>query len=214
MKQRNSLFGSIETTAKPESIAPVDVIQATARLRAELSDGEPVVSVCSASLHRGVAKISAGLAQALALTTSERVLVLESNLRVPSVHTLLDLSLSPGLTEFVTGEAKFEDVVRETSMHSLLGVTGGEATGVRFQEFFATERYASIVALARERFRFTFINTPPLLLCPETAITVNQTDGVILVVSADRERKPEVADAVEMLSGLNARILGTILSHG
>ena len=68
------------------------------------------------------------------------------------------------------------------------------------------------VAEARAAYEIVIFDTPPLLPVTDAAVTAAVADGVILVVRHGKTRREQVADALDALASVDARVLGTVLS--
>ncbi len=89
----------------------------------------------------------------------QRVLLLDGNLRHPSIHEFLGLSRDSGLSEFLQGSATAEQVVTKTDLPNLFVVTAGAASGNPTQ-LLNTRRMSDFLALIRQQFDWVFLDAP------------------------------------------------------
>ena len=137
-----------------------DAVRLCGTLRAAAAESDRVILMSSAYPREGVSTITAQLGQALAMMSHEPVLLLDTNLRHPSLHELLHVSQEPDLTDYLRGAADFDGVLHSTSIVRLCVLPAGKAAASGTAEIVQSERYAELLELARKRFRYV-IPTPP-----------------------------------------------------
>lgn len=158
------------------------------RERKQLADLSSI-ALSSPAVGDGKTTTAINIAGLLAHDPQTRVLLLEADLRAPSVARRLGLAESPrrrGLTD-VLGRpgVAFDSVVERYSPLNLHVVTAGEASG-HPHDLIASPRFGEILGEARRRFDFVIVDSPPLVPFPDCRIISSWVDAFIIVVAAHR----------------------------
>jgi capsular exopolysaccharide synthesis family protein len=168
-----------------------------------MSDGLHVVAITSPSVGDGKTTTSVNLAGALAHRRDARVLLIDADLRRPSVSPLLGLADLPGRLGFVDaisdGALTLERAVTHLPAFNLNVLPAGRLSDDPF-ELLRTPRVGELLQEARRRYDFVIVDTPPVLLVPDSRILESWVDGFLLVVSANRTRRRLVAEALNLLA--------------
>lgn len=187
-----------------------DGICLAARIKASCFEMDRSIVVTGAMDGEGASTIAAQIAVSLALMREGRVLLLDANLRSPSLHLRFDVQQTPGLSDVIQGKATLRDAIVGTEIPGLSLLPAGNIV-VDFRSLLLSEQCSHIISAARQHFRFVIIDSPPMLKVADTALVATRADGVVLVVSADVRRKSEVAEMKQILDGLKAKVIGTVL---
>ncbi|OYD13703.1 hypothetical protein CH333_10275 [candidate division WOR-3 bacterium JGI_Cruoil_03_44_89] len=170
------------------------------------------VMVTSATQEEGKTTISANLATVLAGGGSE-VLLVESDLRRPSLSKLFGVNRKPGLSDYLIDEAQLEDVLRCTDVKGLHLLPSG-STPVSPPELLDSARMRELIQKLSTTYDMVFFDSPPILPCTDGLIIASMLDGVILVVQTKGPRRELIASAQSALLAVDAKILGCILNRG
>jgi capsular exopolysaccharide synthesis family protein len=168
------------------------------------------VAITSASPGDGKSTTVANLATAFA-QQGLRVIVFDCDLRRGSLHKILRIPRSPGLTQAIASGAELSAVARETSVANLSIVT----TGVQPpnpSELLGSQRLRELLLQAQEQYDLVLIDTPPVLAAPDASVLASMVDGVILLVRVGATTRTAARTAQERLNLVGARILGTVLN--
>lgn len=168
--------------------------------------------ITSANRGEGASSVASSLAIALARDDQRRVLLVDANVRQPSLHTLFTLPRETGFIDFISGKAAFEKVVKGTSHPHLKVITSGVPPE---ENTFAA--YSSISGEIKksveENFDWIVYDSAPVDSSPDTLMTVTLADGVLLVVQAEKTRWQSIKKAKGNLESMGANILGIILNR-
>ena len=140
-----------------------------------------------------------------------RVLIVEADLRRPVLHRTLSLANKPGLVDFLTGTATFEEVCR--SLPSGVTVIPGQVAREDAGSMLASSRAKELLDMASARFDLVLVDSPPLLAVPDNLLLVGGLDRVILVVKANGTSKRDLRKAQAALQQANAQVLGVVLNQ-
>jgi capsular exopolysaccharide synthesis family protein len=184
------------------------------KLRASLvsiavPSGLHTILVAAPRHGEGATTVGIGLANALAKERDSRVLLLEGNLRTPSLSSVLPLAMDSGLTDFIAGRAAPEALVVRLDGLGFSVIAAGAASS-QPMDFDLME---SLLARLRPQFDFIVIDGPPINSYADASILATKVDGVILVVEADRTPVSDAEMAKRQLDKVGARILGVVLNR-
>ena len=166
--------------------------------------------VTSTAAEEGKSTTLANLGVTFAQAGHEVILV-DSDLRRPSLHRLFDLPNEYGLTTALLSETA-GPVLQPTPVERLRVLTSGPLPP-NPAELLSSRRCARLIAELRDRAEFVFFDCPPIVAVTDAAILARQVDGVVLVVSAGRTRWEHAARARQLLERVQARVLGVVLTN-
>ena len=168
-----------------------------------------VVLVTSSLPGEGKTTSLCNLAIAMAAAQS-RVLVVEADLRRPTVAGLLGLEPAAGLTDVLTGRAQSHQVIQRWG--GMIDVMASGPLPPNPSELLASRQMTVMLAELRERFDVVLVDSPPLLPVTDAAAVAPATDGAVLVCRFDKTTREQVGRAVEALRAVSAPLLGTLLT--
>jgi protein-tyrosine kinase len=171
-----------------------------------------VIAVTSPGAGDGKTVTSINLAGALAHGAQARVLLIDADLRRPTVATRLGLADGDtrGLADAVTNEGtRIQDVTRTVDGFNLSVVPAG-VTAVPIHELLRSARLEAVLNEARHLYDFIVLDTPPLLPVFDTALLARLVDGVLVVVAANRTPRKMLGEALNLLDP--AKVLGIVFN--
>jgi protein-tyrosine kinase len=171
-----------------------------------------VVAVTSPAAGEGKTLTAINLAGALVRGNEARVLLIDADLRRPSVARQLGLTeAAAGLAEVLTdGATHLAQVVQTVEPFHLDVVTAGSAK-TAIHQLLRSPRLESLMKEARERYDFIVIDTPPLLPVFDSALLAKASDGVLMVVSANQTPRKLLGEALNLLDP--AKVLGLVFNR-
>ena len=141
----------------------------------------------------------------------KRVLIIDADLRNPSLHRALGVDNGAGLSNYLAGAAKATDVIRATdSPHLMFMPTGPLPPSPA--ELLMGPRLLSLLSIAGEKFDQVIIDGPPVMGLADAPILANIATGTLLVVEAGQTRVATARDAVKRLVAARAHVVGTLLT--
>lgn len=182
---------------------------AAALHHAQLANGLKVVMISSAVAGEGKTLTASNLALTLSESYQRTVLLIDGDLRRPSLDTVFQLDGSIGLSE---GLIAFEE--RKMPLHAvsptLTILPAGRATSDPMAGL-TSERMARLIAEAREAFEWVIIDTPPVGLLTDAKLLASMVDGTVLVVKADSTPYDLVQRAIHSIG--RDKVLGAVLNR-
>ncbi|MBX9757154.1 MAG: polysaccharide biosynthesis tyrosine autokinase [Beijerinckiaceae bacterium] len=140
-----------------------------------------------------------------------KVLLVDADLRNPSMHRVLGVENGAGLSNYLIGAAEASEVSKESGVAGLTVMTTGPLPP-NPAELLAGPRFASLLTVASDNFDIVIIDGPPVMGLADSTIIGSLAAGTLLVVESGGARRAVVRDAVKRLDFARARILGVLLS--
>lgn len=149
---------------------------------------------------------------ALALAEADRnVLLVDGDMRRPSLSRYLSVVGSVGFSTVLSGAASLDDVLQESNFPRLTVLTAG-AIPPNPSELLGSMTAKKLLSDLRARFDYVIIDTSPLLAVTDGAILAAESDGAIILVRAGETRREQLTNATGILRDVGAPVLGSILS--
>ncbi len=140
-----------------------------------------------------------------------RVLIIDADLRTPSISKIFKISSAPGLTDVLEGKISFEDTIQNLGF-SLYVLPAGE-TVFNPVSLLGSSIMSEVIKKAKEQYEIIFINCADLKNFSDAVILAPIMDGIILVVNEGRVERQVVKTAVAPLELKNANLIGVILNN-
>ncbi len=184
--------------------------------------------VTSAFVQEGKTLNAVNLALSLA-QAGNRVLLIDADLRKPNVHRVFGLPRSPGLSDYVLGdyrreevvgtisdvllgEFEIEEVLKTPGMDNLHTIPAGTKPP-NPTELLSSERFRELLQEAKQTYDFILVDAPPVLPVADATEIAPLMDGVLLVYTVDRIGRGVLKRAKSTLDNVEARVLGVILNN-
>jgi len=171
-----------------------------------------VIMVTSAIAGEGKSITALNLALSLAQEMDHTVLLVDADLRKPSIHRYLDLNPVAGLADILEERADMGTALIHTGIGRLVVLPAGKVTHNPV-ELFTSQRFAQFIQDIKHRYRdrYVIIDTPPILPFAETRTLSKLVDGVIFVVKERMASQASIAEGISALDG--ARKLGLVYNE-
>lgn len=203
--------GKVVAYYRPESREAEALRALRAALHIQASRrGMKVIQVTSPGVGDGKTTLTVNLAFLLA-QSGKRVLLVDADLRNPSVHRMLGIELSPGLSGVIADEAEWPDAIQASGVANLSVLPAGSCSA-NPSDLLMSQRFEHFLELAREQFDYVLVDSPPLLAVSDASVIAPRTDGVLLALRITRSGAPKAAQAKRMLAGTSARTLGVVVN--
>jgi polysaccharide biosynthesis transport protein len=175
-------------------------------------EGAPkVLLVTSPAVGEGKSTTAANLAVHFA-RAGKRTLLIDADLRCPSLSRLFGMDDRPGLADYLAGDARLAEIAGATLVSDLWLMPAGAAAPDPAQ-LLAGERMAALLARAAEQFDCVILDGPPTLGVADAIVLGHLAEGTILVAQAGGTRGPHVQAALKVLQAARSRVLGGVLTR-
>ena len=182
----------------------------TMLIHAARSGSHRVIMIASALPGEGKTSLASHLATSLA-RSGQKTLLIDADLRCPSIHRLFDLTLDPGLSELLRGEAAFEDVIVSTAVEELKVLTAGKCD-TRTLRILSQGGLGGLFARLKEQYDFVIVDSSPILPVADAQIIAQQVDAVLFSILADVSRKTKILAAYQRITALGVKVLGAVVT--
>jgi len=208
--------GRVISPALTQQIPESDVEEYLS-LAAEVSLALPdsrssVVMLASAVPREGTSTVAREFATVLAGRQEAETLLIDANLRGPTLHEAFRTTRDPGLSDHILGDVPLSECLRETGELRLTLLPAGRPV-IAPPRVFADSRVRGMLSELRKRFAVIAVDAAPLLGSPEGAQVAQLADCVVLVVRFGHTRRQLPKRALQILGDADATVLGTVLNR-
>lgn len=168
------------------------------------------IVVASINPSEGKTITALNLSWLLAQTDGVKCLIIDSDLRMPSLADYLGIETDRGLSDILAGKAKLKDSIIKLEPAGLHILPGGEARS-DVTELISGPKFKEILREAREMFDYVIIDAPPLGIFTDATVLINHADGAMLVVRANKTKYAALDRVLETLP--RERMLGVVLNQ-
>jgi polysaccharide biosynthesis transport protein len=181
----------------------------TMLLQKKGADAPRVILVTSAGEHEGKTTVATHLAASLA-RAGKRTLMIDGDLRQPSVHKMFDMPLTPGLCEVLRGENEVARVVQPAEVEGMWLLMAGQCDH-RAIAALAKQNAVDVFNQARADYDFVVVDTGPVLNFADTLLLGSHADAALLAILRDVSQIPMVYEARERLEAIGVPVLGGVV---
>lgn len=139
------------------------------------------------------------------------VLLVDADMRKPRVHMVFKMDQDMGLSNFLTGQASVDEIIKKTGIENLSVVTCGHIPP-NPSELLSTKRMKEFVETVKGKFNTIIFDSPPLNLVTDAALLSSIIDGTVLIISSKKTNRPAVTRAKHTLENAKANVLGVVLN--
>jgi len=182
----------------------------TMLIHAAHSGSHRVVMIASALPGEGKTSLASHLATSLA-RSGQKTLLIDADLRCPSIHRLFDLTPDPGLSELLRGEVALDDVIISTAVDELKVITAGQCDPQTLR-ILSQGGLGGLFARLKEQYDFVIVDSSPILAVADAQIIAQQVDAVLFSILADVSRKTKIQAAYQRISALGVKVLGAVVT--
>ena len=170
-----------------------------------------VVMVTSATQGEGKTSLTSQLATSMA-TAGMRTLIVDCDLRNPSIQKLFELPLGPGVSEVLRQETDVSDAVQATAVPNLWVITAGQCSNATIAALAQGHPMETLFNRLRGQFDFIIVDSCPVLPVADALLIGQHVDGVVFSIMQDISQLPKVITATEKLNQLNIPLVGAVVN--
>ena len=173
--------------------------------------GGNTLLIASANSGEGRTVTAINLAIALSQQIDGTVLLVDSDLRKPSIHTLLGLDVDKGLSDYLRGKADIPELLINPGIPRLVILPGGKPIA-NSSELLGAPRMKLLVKEIKERYadRIIIFDSSPLLTSADSFVLSRFIDGILIVVEAEKTTQEDLKRTIELLK--ERPVIGTIFN--
>jgi capsular exopolysaccharide synthesis family protein len=143
--------------------------------------------------------------------SGQRVLLVDTDMRRPRLHTPMGISRQTGLSNLIVGDKDYDEVIKTTEIPNLFVLPCGPLPP-NPAELLMSHKFAVVLDELAKRFDRVILDSPPLQLVTDAVVLSKQADGVILVVHADRTLRDDIKRATRQIRHVGGAIFGVIVN--
>ena len=197
----------------PSSYRAEQVRSVRNKLIAMNPDGEAkTLVVTSAIKGEGKSVVAINLALAFAELERQSVLLVDADLRNPSVEDYLHLNPHPGFGDVLLERVSIRDAIRSSGVRNLSVIGAGTRLAAP-SELLTTSRIDAIMSRLKEDYRYVIFDTPPVLPATDASVLAARADGTMMAVRLERSTRAMSRDAIRNLQDLGANVLGAFVTE-
>jgi len=183
----------------------------TSLLLSSLGAPPKIIMVTSALPQEGKTTTSINTAVVLA-QKGVRVLLIDADLRRPSIHKTLGMGPRSGLSNILTGSSTIEQAITRSSILPNLFVLPSGTPPPNPAELLASSNMRDALNKMREQYDHIVIDTPPSLSVTDAVVLSPRADAVMLVIRSGQTTKQALRRSRDVLTQVNARLIGVLLN--
>lgn len=166
------------------------------------------IVVTSAEAAEGKSTVSGNLALTFA-QSNNKVILVDCDLRKPSLHKKFQISNLIGLSEVILGKESIEHAIQKRN-DNLYVLTSGKIPP-NPSEMLASSAMNGLLNLLKEQFDVIILDSAPICAVTDAQVLSTRADGTIIVTRAERTKRDRVVEAKMLLDKVGANILGVVL---
>ncbi len=169
------------------------------------------VLVTSSTLSEGKSTVSSLLA-ITAAKKGMKTLLVDCDLRRPTLHKLFQLERENGLCEVLTEGMSIKEATKKTEVEKLEVITAGSAFP-HPAEIFDSPAIGRLVEEAKFYHDLILLDTAPIVPVSDPMLLAQEVDGVLMVIKAGHTQREVVSRAVDIINGDNSKVVGVVLNN-
>lgn len=181
-------------------------------LHAMRENGWSTLGITGPTSDIGKSLVATNLAISISFEVNQTVLLVDLDLRRPSIHKYFGFEPDRGLIDYLKGEAELEDLFINPTFQRLVLIPGRGSTTSESSELLSSPRMAKLVKDLKSRYesRIIVFDMPPLLNLDDTMVFLPNVDSALFVVENGKNTQSEVQGAMRLLESTN--LIGTVLN--
>jgi protein-tyrosine kinase len=169
------------------------------------------LAITSPTVGEGKSLIAANLAVAMAMESNQTVLLVDMDLRNPSINEYFSLNTQVGLKDYMEGDLDLADVLVNPSIERLV-ILPGKGRAENSAELLSSAKMANLVTDLKSQYdsRMIIFDMPPILQTDDVLLASNHIDCALLVLEDGKNKESEIVKSKQLLAGNH--LLGTVLN--
>ena len=174
------------------------------------TEGGKIVGVCSSCPQEGKSTTAANLAFSLA-EAGNQVLLVDGDMRRPSVFTTVGLEMEPGLSEVLSSKAT--PAVHKGVLHENLSILTSGHIPPNPSELIGSNKMNTLLQEFKSEYDYIIVDLPPVLAVSDPVAVSKYLEGMILVVRHAKTRRRDVVESIRQLEYAGVKILGFVYNR-
>lgn len=171
------------------------------------------IGITSSVRGEGKSTTAVNLAYSLA-EAGKKVLLMELDMRLPTVAKRLSIAEKPGISNFLVGMAKSSEILQRSGLHPKLHVITSGSIPPNPSELLSSKEMSLTLKAMQDYFDFILLDLPPVNAVSDALIVSKLTQGMVMVVRQNYVNQGELDEAMRQLKLAGAKVLGFAVSAG
>jgi capsular exopolysaccharide synthesis family protein len=143
--------------------------------------------------------------------SKKKVLLVDADMRKPRLHEIFNKKNETGLSNFLSEQTGFKELIQKTEIDNLFLVSGGPHPP-NPSELISSHKMAEFIDQAKGEFEFILLDTPPIAVVTDASILARAVDGVILVLESEKTSRRALPRVDQLLKEARARLIGVLFN--
>lgn len=188
------------------------LLQNLGRQRGNEKLEKQVYMVTSAARDEGKSTTCALMAVVAARVFRRRTLLIDGDLRRPTIHSLLRVARGPGLREILAGTMSISDATRPTALPLLSVIPRGDS-GSPASEAYSDEVFGNLIRESRALYDFILVDAAPVVPVIEPILMAEHVDSILVIAMAGKTPVTAVRRSMQILAPVIPKIAGVVLNN-
>lgn len=175
------------------------------------TDGGKVIGITSSERNEGKSTLAVNLTYSLSCD-KKKVLLLEGDMRLPSIAKKLELESTPGLSDYLTGKAQNNDGIQHSQKAPAMSVICAGVVPPNPFRLIGSASMERLINALKEVYDYIIVDLPPVNIVSDPLSIAKYLDGFIVVARSEYSTKQGVKDAVKKLEVVKANVLGFVVN--
>lgn len=203
----------METIDKLDAKSPIVEAYRSVRTSIEYSNLDAklkIILVTSTQQNEGKSTVASNLAISFSKLPNKKILLIDADLRNPSIHRVFSIGNSDGMMSILKGDKDLKSTVYNLNENLDILTTG--VIPPNPDEILVTDKMKEFIQQIKEKYDYIFIDSPPIGIVSDASLLSQLSDGVIFVISSGEVETDFAKLAKEKLMNVDAKILGAVLN--
>lgn len=213
LKETKNNPAKLITLTKPSSVISEQFKTIRTNIQFSIFDKEmKSIAVTSDMVGAGKSTVAANLAVTFSMQ-GKKVILVDSDLRKPTIHRFFDLSNRDGLTTILTSRSiRLCNMIHHTDIENLFVLTSG-IIPPNPSELLASSRMDELLVELEKDFDLIIFDLPPVVAVTDAQIMSSKVDGTIFVIRKENSTKDKIMESKLLLQRVNANVIGVVLNR-
>lgn len=201
------------TLTKPGSVISEQFKTIRTNIQFSIFDKEiKTIAITSDMMGAGKSTMAANLAVSFSLQ-GKKVILIDSDMRKPTIHHFFNLPNHDGLTSLLTDRSiELSNMIHHTAIDNLFILTSG-LIPPNPSELLASKRMDELLVELDKDYDLIVFDLPPVMIVTDAQIMASKVDGTIVVIRKDNTTKDKIMQSKILLQKVNANVIGVILNR-
>ena len=203
----------METIDKLDAKSPIVEAYRSVRTSIEYSNLDAklkIILVTSTQQNEGKSTVASNLAISFSKLPNKKILLIDADLRNPSIHRVFSIGNSDGMMSILKGDKDLKSTVYNLNENLDILTTG--VIPPNPDEILVTDKMKEFIQQIKEKYDYIFIDSPPIGIVSDASLLSQLSDGVIFVISSGEVETDFAKLAKEKLMNVDAKILGAVFN--